>query len=322
MRKSRLFFGLLSLATLLVLTPARPLYAAPIQDDEVILGDDLTLNEGERVNGDLVIIGGDVTMRAGSRVEGSVTALGGRVEIDGTVEGELVALAGDIDLGPHANITGDIVALGGRVRQAEGAQTGKIVRGPAIRNVGFWQGLSFRSSSLRGESVAFSLAVTLVVAVILALVGMAIVTFWPTQTAQVAETVLYAPLPSLGVGCLLYPLAASLTVFVLITICLSPLAPVVVLSVVAASLFGWVALGTLGGRWLTRSTGWRTATPLAVTGVGVFFITFVTAFIGAIPCLGGLLTLSAASIGLGAATLSRFGTSSYRRRPVEPSAEA
>ena len=154
-------------------------------------------------------------------------------------------------------------------------------------------------------------------ALILAALGAAISIFWPGQTTQVAETILNAPLPSLGVGCLLYPLAATLTVVVLITICLAPIAPVVILLVVAISLFGWVALGRLLGRWLARSTGWQGATRLAVTGVGVFILTIVAAIAGAIPCLGPILVLGATSVGAGAVTLSRFGTS----RPGSPPSE-
>jgi hypothetical protein len=94
-----------------------------------------------------------------------------------------------------------------------------------------------------------------------------------------------------------------------------------VLLVVAASLLGWVALGRLLGRWLARSTGWRDATPLMVTGIGVFVLTFLMAIAGVIPCLGMLLVFGVASIGLGAVTLSRFGTSPRASRPTPPPAK-
>jgi hypothetical protein len=321
MQHRRLLVGLLSLVTLLLLTPVRPLYAAPNPEDEVVLGDDLTLQEGERVDGDLVIINGDLSMQPGSRVEGSITVLRGGVEIDGTVEGDVVALLGDVNLEAGARVDGDVIALGGRVWKAEGAQTGKVVEGLAIQIPQLWQGLRPPLFGLNDWDIWTALT-TLVSALIMAGLGMAIVTFWPTQTAQVAETIASAPLPSLGVGCLLYPLAGSLAVFVLLTICLAPFVPVVVLLVVAASLLGWVALGILGGRWLARGLGWRRATPLAAAGVGVFALSIAAAVAGAVPCLGSILVLGAASIGLGAVALSRFGTSPHGSRAAEPSVEA
>jgi hypothetical protein len=310
----------LSIVVFLLFVPAKPAHAEPHRGDEVVLGDDLTLREGEHVDGDLVIIGGDLIMQADSRVAGSVMVLGGRVEVNGVVEGDLVAFGGRVDLGAQARINGDTVALGGRVTQAPGAQSGDIVEGPAIRNVRvpfFPMNLSARPRAVIGAVVT-----TLVVAAIMALLGIAIAAFWPSQTAQVGETILNAPLPSLGVGCLVYPLAASLVVFVVITICLAPFVPVAALLLVAASLLGWVSLGRLFGRWLARWTGWRGATPLAVTGAGVFALTVVAAVLGAVPCLGFVLVLGASSIGVGAVALSRFGTSSYGSRVVDSAAES
>ena len=139
MRKRDLFkgsLGLFILAILLLFTPATALHAAPQRGDEVVLGDDLVLNEGEHISGDLLMLGGDLTMRRGSRVEGSVTAFGGRLDIDGTVEGEVVSLGGDISLGAHAVVNGDVVALGGQVDQAEGARAGQIVTGPRVTDDG------------------------------------------------------------------------------------------------------------------------------------------------------------------------------------------
>jgi hypothetical protein len=161
-----------------------------------------------------------------------------------------------------------------------------------------------------------------VMALGLALLAMAVIRFWPTQTDRVANTIVASPLPSLGLGCLIYPLAASLIFFVLITICLAPLAPAIVLVLVAAGLLGWVALGTLWGRQLVRWTNWRRATRAAVTGVGVFTLTILIALIGAIPCLGIILVFGGASIGLGAVALSRFGTTSYPAPAATPQSES
>lgn len=311
---------LFGLATLLFLTPVRPVQAAPIQDDQVILGDDATLVEGEHVDGDLVVVGGDLTMRVGSRVAGNAAVIGGEARVDGTVGGDLVAFGGNITLGNGARVEGDVVALGGRVHRAEGAQVGSVVEGPNIGTSRFWRsvrvpifgGVGFRP----GSAVWFTIS-ALVGAAVLAFIGMAVITFWPTQTAEVGRTIVAAPVPSLGIGCLTYPLSVVIALFILITICLAPFVPVLVLLVVAAGLFGWIALGTLLGRWLARATGWRTATPAAVAGLGVFALSILAVVLGEIPCLGTLAVIGAASIGLGAVALSRFGTRRYGVPPAE-----
>jgi hypothetical protein len=321
MHRKRLFSTCLvlsALAALLLIAPVTPLYAAPARSDEVVFGDDLTLREGEHIDGDLVMLGGNLTMRAGSRVEGSVTVFGGRVVIDGTVEGEVIALGGDVSLNPHAHVKGKVMALGGNVRQAESARVDEVVEGPAIGADNLnWPSFSIKASS-SSWSIVWNAIMTLVSALGMTLLAVAVFTFWPAQTRQVGETIITRPLPSLGVGCLLYPLAGSLIFFLLITLCLSPFAPVVALLLVAASLFGWIALGALWGRWLMRWlalwSGWRGASPLLTVCVGVFTLTIGVAIVGALPCLGPLLVSCMAGISLGAVTLSRLGTSRYRPR--------
>jgi hypothetical protein len=308
-----------ALAALLLVAPVTPLYAAPARSDEVVFGDDLILREGEHIDGDLVILDGNLTMRAGSRVEGSVTVFGGRAVIDGTVEGEVIALGGDVFLDPHAHVKGKVMSLGGDVRRAKGARVGELVEGPAIGADKLrWPSFFSVKASSSSWSIVWNVVMTLVSALGMTLLAVAVVTFWPAQTRQVGETIITRPLPSLGVGCLLYPLAGSLIFFLLITLCLSPFVPVVALLLVAASLFGWIALGTLWGRWLMRWlalwSGWHGASPLLTVCVGVFTLTIGVALVGALPCLGPLVVSCMAGISLGAVALSRFGTSRYRPR--------
>jgi acetyltransferase-like isoleucine patch superfamily enzyme len=311
----RFLIIVLSFTALLLLVPTGVALAAPVYDDQVVVGDDLTLREGERVNGDALVIGGDLTLRTDSLVTGNATVLGGNATIDGEIEGDLVAFGGRVTLGNEARVGGDVVALGGRVQRAEGAEVGNVVQGTGLGDLEL--GPIFRPPGIprligaRPESAILSTLGTLMGAVILSLIGMAVYTLWPTQTSEVGRTIVNAPLPSLGIGCLIYPLAAFFSLIILITICLAIFVPVVVLLVVAASLFGWIALGVLLGRWLASVTRWRSATPLALSGLGVFMLTILAAIVGEVPCLGSLLVLGAASIGLGAVTLSRFGTRRY-----------
>ena len=312
---------LLGLVALSLLLPVQPAHAAPIRDDEFIIGDDVTLREGEHIDGDLVIIGGNLIMQPGSRVNGNVAALGGDVEINGIVQSDLVVFGGDVHVKSRARIQGDVVAIGGQVHQAQGAQTGEIIQGPSFREARFWRDMRVPlfPSPLSGDlpSIAWSVFSATIMALMVAGLGIVVAAFWPTQTAQVGHTILHAPLPSLGIGCLLYPLAGSLVFFLLITICLAIFVPVIALLLVVAILLGWIALGMLWGRRLVRWLGMRRAKPVVAAGVGVFTLSLITSLVGIVPCAGVLLVLGATSIGLGAVTLSRFGTKRY---PVRPSA--
>jgi hypothetical protein len=322
MHYKRFLVVLLSITAVLLLLPARPAHAAPLQEDEVIFGDSLTLVEGERIDGDLVIIGGELTMRVDSRVDGSVTVVGGPADVNGRIDGDLVVVGATIDLGENARVDGDVVSIGGRVEKAPGAQTGDVVQGLDLENIRAWRDIRLPFTSpdvgFRPRSVIWSTITTLGGSFLLALLGMVIVALWPSQTNEVGRTIVSAPVPSTGLGCLIYPLALSLALFILITICLAPFVPVVVLLLIVAILFGWIALGSLFGRWLARALGWHTASPVAATGLGVFALSILGAIVGAIPCLGSLLVLFISSAGLGAVVLSRFGTQHYGARPEAP----
>jgi len=227
-----------------------------------------------------------------------------------------------VDLGDNARVDGDVVSIGGRVEKAPGAQTGDVVQGLGLENIRIWRDirLPFVSTDIgfRPRSAIWSTITTLGGSMLLALLGMVIIALWPSQTNEVGRTIVSAPVPSTGLGCLIYPLAASLAFFILITICLAPFVPVVILLLVAAILFGWIALGSLFGRWLARTLGWHTANPVAATGLGVFALSVLGAIVGAVPCLGSLLVLFVSSAGLGAVALSRFGTKRYGVRPEAP----
>ncbi len=311
MLKTLLWASLLAALVTLIIYPAAPVQAAPLPDDQVHLRDDVTLQPEEKVDGDLVVLGGNLSLLRGSLVTGNAVCFGGQVDVQGTIQGDLVAFGGDIVLGETAVVRGDVVSLGGELVRAPGAQTGETISGPQLFEESFWD---FRlRGPFWGSWNLFSLLASLGGAFFMGVIGLAIAALWPSQTANVGRTIVQAPGTSLGVGCLLFPLTISLAIFALITICLSPLVPVLALLLIAATLFGWVSLGVLLGRYLARAMGWP-ATPALLGGVGVLTLTIVAGVIGLIPCLGGLIELGAAGLGLGAVALSRFGTRPYRQR--------
>jgi hypothetical protein len=114
------------------------------KDDVVRFGRDVTVNQGETLDGDVVVFGAD-----------------GR--IDGRVNGDVVVLGGRLTLGPNADVTGNAVTVAGTLSRDPGARVGgdvNEVSGPGVRlgeilrNSGFFWGGVFPSSQRQAHLFA------------------------------------------------------------------------------------------------------------------------------------------------------------------------
>jgi hypothetical protein len=233
----------------------------------------------------------------------------------------MVVFGGNVVLQSTAIVDGDLVTIGGNVQREEGA----IVRGQEAEGLEF-RGLprfwtfptrvyTYRWSD-RWFSLIFDIFKAIFVALALAALGLLIVLFWPKQTEVVRQAILYAPLPSGGVGLLTGIVAVALMVLLTITICLSPIAFLLGVALLAASIFGWAAIGLLVGQRLLEAFKVRGITPLMAVAVGILLLSLL----GAIPCLGTLVVIVAGCVSLGAVVLTRFGTQTYPLRTVVPPA--
>ncbi len=317
--------ALLALGLYFPVAPALADGSPPGDGGITIWGEDYVLEEDERLNGDLVVFDGDVTLEPGSRVTGSVIIWDGSVEAQGAIEGELVVSGGDIYLGDSAQVNGNVVCSWDcDLDREDGAQVdGGIVEGVPVGKFHFgrWYNIPIPvppspptlSISGAGQAVTWALNVIRGVAsvlVISAVAGLAAL-IWPQQVMRVGRTVVESPVASFGIGLLTAFAAATLATALLFTICLSPIAMLILLALGAAGLFGWIGVGALVGRRLMQALNARAAAPLWAAGVGTLLITLVTAGLGVLPCLGVLgvfLTFVLICLGLGAVALTRFGT--------------
>jgi hypothetical protein len=148
------------------------------------------------------------------------------------------------------------------------------------------------------------------------LLAMLVVLFLPQQTRRVAEAAVRQPLNMGGMGLLTYILlivlivALALFSILIITLLLTiPLLLIVGLIFGAAMAFGWIALGTeLGSRFAGMfNREW----PMPLNAlIGTFLMTLVADGIGFIPCVGWVAPVLLTLLGLGAVTMTRFGTKS------------
>jgi hypothetical protein len=323
---------------ILMLGLATPVFAQDghEQPGQVIFGSSRNLEAGDIITSDLVIFGGNLTMADGSRIEGSAVVFGGNGEISGEIDGDLAIIGGNARLGPTARVNGDVASVGGQANIAEGA----YVRGQVVETntfdlsrlpVPFRRGIPPVPEFNVGNRyqpfdqfvrIVLALVRGLIVALVVSGIGLLVVLFLPDHTRTVSQTVRQVPPSSFGVGLLTLIVGALAVIFLAITICLIPIALLLVLALGLATLYGWIVVGyLLGVRLLQTLQKDKQPTPVAAALVGIFAVTVVQQSLIAfsrLPCLGFLfwllgagLWLLVASTGLGAVILTRFGTQPY-----------
>jgi hypothetical protein len=315
------------LLALLLIAPAGPVLANG-GEGMVIFGKDFTLESGEELDGDLAVFGGDVLLEEDSFVNGTVFIMGGSATVAGEVDDELVVFGGDVKLKSTAFIGSDVIAWGGQVERAEGAVvkgnvsegvTTRLFQGPRIVRVAPLPPTPSMVPLETGSKFFFSTMMdifkTIITALALMALSLLVVLFLPKQTETVAQAVLAAPLPSLGIGFLTAVVAVGLTALLAITICLLPIALSIGLITTVAGFFGWIAVGLLVGQKLLEGLQVREPAPLVAVVIGVL----LTSLISALPCLGFFVFLGVLSLGLGGVALTRFGTMSYPEGLLSPS---
>ena len=294
----------------------------------VLPGESVVVRPGQEIHGDLAVIGGDLELQQGGRVRGDVVVLGGSAIVDGEIDGSLAVLGGTVDLRSNARVGDDFFTLGATVTRDPAATVegetiesfrGRLPRLPEIPEIETWRPTEpwprgdWGAADILGRFVRFVLTTMAMIAL-----GILLVMLLPKPTETVVTAVTGAFIPSLAVGVLTF-LVLIVLVPLLVLICIGiPVAVLLVMTAVAASAFGWCAIGIwIGRRVLSALKGDPQPVIAAVIGIAAL------AALSEIPCLGGLLGVVAGTSGLGAVVLTRFGTAPYLRpaapiAPVEP----
>jgi hypothetical protein len=305
------------LLVLAILVPATPVLADGPDGDRTVFGGSFTLPSGETLDGSLIVFGGNATLEEDSRVRDNVVLMGGSADIAGQIDGDLVVFGGNAHLRSTAVVDGNVVTVGGKVQRDEGAQ----VRGEVTEGFGagyfprfqFYRSYRWPVEEWPFEGWFVEKAMDAVQAVFFTLVilalGVLVVIFLPRHTNQVARVVLGSPLPSLGVGFAIMVVTAVLAAMLVFTCCFAPFGLLVLLSLVIAVMFGWIAVGLMVGQRILEALNVRQpVSEVVAVLIGLLIITLLTY----VPCcLGFLFFVVIASIGLGAVMLTRFGTQEY-----------
>ncbi len=326
-RLTRWLLRFLLLGTMIVLLVGPAVAQGEIlEGDRAIFGREFVLRAGQTMQGDLAVFGGTVRIEDGARLNGDIALAGGMAVVAGRVDGDIAVFGGVLELEETAVVDGDVAVMGGTVTRAPGAVVkGEMVEGPRLQ----WRpgGGAFRGGLLTVNRTPFSallsvigtLVRTTLVGVVLAGLSFLVVLYLPVHTRRVSHALHEAPATSFGLGCLTLPLAIFAGFVLFITIIGIPLALIVWFGLIAAWLFGFIALGHAVGERLLRALDVMAPRPTASAVVGVVVLWLLWAAAGLVPCGGGLVVrLILISLAVGAVLLTRFGTAFYPKGPNSP----
>jgi hypothetical protein len=334
-------YALLVLVVLALLWPSTAYAKEPFDvmfDDKVVFGGTYTLESGQSLDGNLVIFGGVVTTEEDSRVNGDVVLIGGVAEIGGTVNGNFVGIGGAVQLVDTALVNGDLVTIGAALSRDEGARvTGQIVDGvfgiphdpgmppipdipdiPDMPDVPDVPAMPQKPNiNVSFNNPFFEMLWLFFRTFMLALLAVLVVIFFEKPTTLVSKAAVEQPVITGAAGFLTAALTPMALIALTLTIILIPVTLVTTLVLVAAWLFGWIAVGLEVGKRIAQLFNVEWA-PAVSAGVGTFVLFLVLGGFGFIDCIGWIPQFLVGLWGLGAVVMTRFGTQRY---PVGTSSE-
>jgi cytoskeletal protein CcmA (bactofilin family) len=248
------------------------------EQNRVAFDEDLTIEEGEIVQGSASVTNGDLEVFGA--VAKNATVVNGDADIHGTIGGDLAVLAsGDVTLHPGSKVAGNVVAngdielqagsvvngsvtsLGGTVLRRTGAQVAgglNQVDGPgkAIENfVKPWAGMSNHGSVAGDSGSNWEMALARfggifgmgMFSVLVLGLSFGLTAIMPGRVRTTTYTLQSEPGSSIIVGLitalLLFPVAGVLAVLLTISMVGIVLLPLLAIAVLGVLLFGFVVVG-------------------------------------------------------------------------------
>lgn len=325
-------YALLFVMLVALMVPVTAFAAGP-GDGRVVLGTDFVLESGEILDGDLAVIGGTATLELDSVVTGTVAIIGGNLVAEGRVEGDMAIVGGNVRFGPEAILEGDLVSFGGNVNRGTAQIQGEFITGDELDiplTFTFDEVFTDIPAGFRPfmwESFGWSVIRYFFQSIMMAALAVLVMMFLPVQTRLVADTIVEQPVLAGAFGLLTVVVAPIVILLLIITLCFAIIGFGAIVVLVAAWVFGTVAIGLEVGQRLEKATSTEFQ-PLVAAGIGTLIFSLVVNGIGFIPCIGWLAPFLFGVLGLGAVLMTRFGTRAYNSggtaavQPVEPAPPA
>ena len=266
--------------------------------------------------GDVVTMGNNVVVKEGETAH-DVVVMGGEATIEGTVTGDLVVLLGKAKLGSNAVVRRDVVVVGGTLEADPLARTGRdrvVIGGNEefLRYLGWlkWPAQWFNAGLLMARPLPHQYVWSWVVAAIALLLYVFLAVLFPRQVQATVAILDEKPGASLFAGLLAFALAGPLFILLAITVVGLIIVPFIICGLVAAFLFGKVAVYRYAGQQMGAQLGWAALQkPLIALLVGALLFCLLYT----VPVLGFLVWGAVATLGMGAVLLAVF-----KRSPRPP----
>ena len=321
---------------------AEVLEGTPINDFIFKIGEDVVVEAGEELEGTLILVDGDLDVRG--RIDGDVVLTGGTVRLleNGVITGDLRIANGELERSGGtvegrflAPATGDEIQLEPAeledLKRKLELDIRRDLRSTMERETRRSPNMVWGVFGNVGNAIA-GLLENLVTFLVLAILGVLAVHFQRERLEVVATAARQAPVRSAVVGLaggfFLIPIWIVGTIALAITIIGIPVllawVPLFPIAAGLAILLGYLAVARNVGEWVAdqeyRGLEWIRGSNTfytIVAGVGALLVPCVAAsairilgfgfLTGLLGFLGSMVTLAAASVGLGAVLLTRGG---------------
>lgn len=274
---------------------------------QFIVGDVYVLKKHEQIDGNLVGIGTTLVIEDSATVIGDISLIGSQMEVFGRVAGDINVFAGTTYVHKTAIITGSINQIAHQINIEPGAQiSGEIntFTFPAQSSIGdTWKLENVMGWLQPAGWIAFQLIRNL----FLVLITVLIIFLFKMPILHVAHCIKKHIAVSWGTGLLVMVAVPIVSLFLIITICLSPIGLILILALLIAGIWGWAGMSFVIGENLTRwlKLDWPEEARVAVGAVMLGLASTLLAFL---PGVGFMISAMVSAIGLGGVVLSKFGT--------------
>ncbi|MBU1702357.1 MAG: hypothetical protein KJ970_13085 [Candidatus Eisenbacteria bacterium] len=275
-------------------------------------------SQNNRTTGDIIRMGENVVIEEGDRIDGSVVCIGGSIRVRGVVEGDVVAVGGDVVLLATAVVDGDCVSVGGGVDSDPDA----VVGGKEI-SIGAFSPIFtpqiFRTKFHQGPPPGLRSILIMALFIGAFLFGWLFQAISSRRMENIRITVEQKFFPSLFLGIITIPGSVLLFILLLITIIGIPAAILLPFVMAILTFMGFCAVLWSIGRTLLfsmrkKESGFEMSYALGLALLFVIVeIVNIWQYVN-IPgaaALGFLLValkLVITSVGMGAVLLSRIGS--------------
>jgi len=274
---------------------------------QFLAGNVYVLEDHEKIEGDIAGVGTTLIIEDGATVMGNISLIGSNLEISGRVAGDINVIAGSSFIEESAIITGSINQVFHQLNiHPDAGVFGEInsYQIPTQGNIDSGKGLTNFLDWLRPSSIILFQIIKTIVFILMSLL---VIFLFKTRTLRGVTSLQRNFIAAWGAGLITMISVPIISLVFLITICLSPIAIILVIAFLLSLLWGWILIASIAGQQLSRwlRLDWKVE---PATLIGAILVGLVTSLISIIPCVGFLINTMIAAAGLGGVLLSHFGS--------------